>query len=251
MTAHPKTHRQGLGAALRAGLGRALGTPGTISLRRDLPAIRAAHDREHWARQLADADLRTHLTTPRSPGSQSDALGRALASLREAGRRALGQRATDEQLRACLALTTGHAVEMDTGEGKTLAGALAAALLASGGRRVHLLSVNDYLAWRDATWMGPLYALLGLPVAWVGQLHNPAERRAAYRAPVVYLPVTEVGFDVLRDRFAEHDSGRVRPVLDAAIIDEADAALIDEATVPLVLAGPDPVDDDPTAPPPR
>src|SRR5690606_24020813 len=106
-----------------------------------------------------------------------------------------------------------------------------------GGRRVHVVSVNDYLAERDATWMGPLFESLGVSVAWVGQRTTRDERRRAYRCDVVYAPVSEIGFDVLRDRFAVSDDERVEPVLDAAIVDDADAVMIDEAMVPLVLAG--------------
>lgn len=168
-----------------------------------------------------------------------------LAVLRTAARRALGQEPFDEQLLAAGALTAGNAVEMDTGEGKTLAGALAAAAFVSAGRRVHVLSVNDYLAERDAAWMRPLFELLGIRVGWVGQHTPPSTRAEMYRCDVVYAPVSEVGYDVLRDRFATADADRVRPVLDVAIVDEADAVMIDEAMSPLVLAGtsPDTPDD--------
>ncbi|MEB4613182.1 preprotein translocase subunit SecA, partial [Leucobacter sp. M11] len=226
------------GAVLRAGFRRLLGVPGAVSLRAFTPAVRAATVGEAAARGREDAGLSAAVRGLSDPlTADAPLLGVALASLREAGRRSLGERATDEQLLACVALASGHAVEMDTGEGKTLAGALAAALLASSGRRVHVLSVNDYLAERDAEWMAPLFALLGIRVAWVGQRHDSGERRAAYRAQVVYAPVSEVGFDVLRDRFAESDAERVLPVRDVALVDEADAVLIDEAAVPLVLAG--------------
>lgn len=162
---------------------------------------------------------------------------RFLAMAREAAARSLGMVAFDEQLLACSALLSGYAVEMDTGEGKTLVGALASAGYALGSRRVHVLSVNDYLAERDAGWMGPFFDLLGVSVAWVGQHTPKAERRRAYRCDVVYASVTEVGFDVLRDRFAVNEDEQVTPVFDVAIVDEADAVMIDEAMVPLVLAG--------------
>ncbi|GAA1999304.1 accessory Sec system translocase SecA2 [Microbacterium ulmi] len=160
-----------------------------------------------------------------------------LAPLRESAIHALGLTPFDEQLAAVAALLAGHAVELDTGEGKTLVGALAAAAQALGGRRVHVLSVNDYLAQRDAEWMGPLFERLGVSVAWVGQRTARDERRAAYRAQVVYAPVSEVGYDVLRDRFAQDAADRVAPEFDVAIVDEADAVMIDEAMSPLVLAG--------------
>ena len=134
---------------------------------------------------------------------------------------------------------------MDTGEGKTLVGALAAAGFAIEGRRVHVLSVNDYLAQRDAEWMRPLFDALGVSVGWIGQHTDALTRGEVYQRDVVYAPVSEVGYDVLRDRFATTDADRVNPVLDVAIVDEADAVMIDEAMSPLVLAGssPDAPDD--------
>ncbi|MEV4257419.1 hypothetical protein AB0J52_30045, partial [Spirillospora sp. NPDC049652] len=156
---------------------------------------------------------------------------------REAARRTLGERPYDVQLVGALALLRGQVAEMATGEGKTLAGAIAAAGYALRGRRVHVMSVNDYLARRDAEWMGPLYELLGVSVAWVGQTSTPDERRAAYAADVTYAPVSEIGFDLLRDRLATSGGDLVLPEPEVALIDEADSVLVDEAMVPLVLAG--------------
>ena len=125
---------------------------------------------------------------------------------REAARRALDERPYDVQLQGAAALLAplsdkpGVVVEMATGEGKTLTGAIAAAGYALRGHRVHVLSVNDYLARRDAAWMGPLYAKLGVTVGWVEQTSTPDERRAAYAADVCYVSVNEAGFDLLRDR---------------------------------------------------
>lgn len=164
-------------------------------------------------------------------------LAELLALLRTAASQQLGLDPFDEQMVACCALVAGHAVEMDTGEGKTLVGALAAAAQVAAGRQVHVLSVNDYLAQRDAEWMRPFFAALGVSVSWIGQRTSHAERQRAYRCDIVYAPVGEVGFDVLRDRFAVEDAERVSPVFDVAIVDEADAVMIDEALVPLVLAG--------------
>jgi preprotein translocase subunit SecA len=156
---------------------------------------------------------------------------------REAARRGLGQRPFDVQLAGVLAMLAGHVAEMATGEGKTLSGALAAAGYALRGRSVHVMSVNDYLARRDAEWMRPVYDLLGVTVAWIGQASTPADRRRAYAAQVTYAPVSEVGFDVLRDRLATSVAGLIAGAPDVALIDEADSVLIDEALVPLVLAG--------------
>ncbi len=141
------------------------------------------------------------------------------------------------QLTGSLAMLSGQIAEMATGEGKTLAGAIAAAGYAQSGRSVHVVAVNDYLARRDAEWMRPVYDLLGVSVGWIGQASTPAERRAAYAADVTYAPVSEIGFDVLRDRLAVRVEDRVTTPPDVALVDEADSVLIDEARVPLVLAG--------------
>lgn len=194
-------------------LRRILRAPGTASLATAERMVRAA----------------------RAPDPQGDAAFLALAA--GVASDALGLAPHDNQLVAAAAMLEGTTVELDTGEGKTLVGAIVAAGLARRGRSVHVLSVNDYLAARDAAWMAPLFRALGVSVAAVTADADPAERRAAYRHDVVYAPVREVGFDVLRDRFVLDPAERVDPVLDAAVVDEADAVLIDDAMVPLVLAG--------------
>ncbi|WP_433270556.1 accessory Sec system translocase SecA2 [Actinosynnema sp. CS-041913] len=156
---------------------------------------------------------------------------------REAADRALGLRPFDVQILGALGLLEGHVVEMATGEGKTLSGAIAAAGFALRGDHVHVVSVNDYLAQRDAEWMGPLYELLGVSVGWLSQSSKPEERRGAYEAEVTYASVSEIGFDVLRDRLAVDESERIVPPPRVALVDEADSVLVDEARVPLVLAG--------------
>ncbi|MCS5720506.1 accessory Sec system translocase SecA2 [Herbiconiux sp. CPCC 203407] len=150
--------------------------------------------------------------------------------------RTLGQRPFSTQLIAALALLGGHGVQLATGEGKTLAGAIAAVGFVLQGRRVHVISVNDYLARRDAEWMGPLFGAFGATVGWVSADQEQESRRLAYAADVVYVSAAELGFDTLRDRFrVERAEGPlVRP--DVAIVDEVDAVLIDEASTPLVLA---------------
>lgn len=219
---------------------RLLGMPGAASFRRFDAFVRDATALESQYAALDDAGLRaaaTSLTLATGGRLARASTSRFLAIAREAASRTVGLRAFDEQLVACCALLSGHAVEMDTGEGKTLVGALAAAGHVLAGRRVHVLSVNDYLAERDAQWMGPFLELLGVDAGWVGQHTSPDDRRGAYRRRVVYAPVSEIGFDVLRDRFAVDRAQRVSPVFDVAIVDEADAVMIDEAMVPLVLAG--------------
>ena len=124
---------------------------------------------------------------------------------------------------------------MQTGEGKTLAAVAAVALNALAGRGVHVLTYNDYLARRDAEWMGPVYERLGLSVAFVQQGMAPADRQQAYRADVTYLTAKEAGFDLLRDLLVR--SPQVHRPFHLGLVDEADSILIDEARVPLVIAG--------------
>ena len=160
-----------------------------------------------------------------------------LAIAREASERATTLRPFDVQLLGALRMLAGDVVEMATGEGKTLAGAIAAAGYALGGRSVHVISVNDYLARRDAEWMGPLLKAMGLTVGWITAESTADERRAAYKCDVTYASVNEIGFDVLRDQLVTDVDDLVSPDPDVALIDEADSVLVDEALVPLVLAG--------------
>jgi preprotein translocase subunit SecA len=218
-------------SVLRDRVRRFLQKPGTADLskyQRLLPAIAA---REDTLRGVPDAEL---------AGLAREAPDDAAfcAAGREAARRALGERPYDVQLLGTLVMLSGHVAEMATGEGKTLSGALAAAAYALRGRSVHVLSVNDYLARRDAEWMRPVYDLLGVTVGSVGQTSTPDERRHAYAQQVTYAPVSEIGFDVLRDRFVTDAADLVTAGPDVALIDEADSVMIDEALVPLVLAGP-------------
>ncbi|HEY6508568.1 MAG TPA: hypothetical protein VIY56_11190, partial [Vicinamibacterales bacterium] len=155
----------------------------------------------------------------------------------EAARRALGQVPFDAQIVAGLALARETMVEVQTGEGKTLAATMPVALWALEGCGVHVLTFNDYLARRDAEWMGPIYRLLGLSVGYVQQGMSAAGRRQAYAADVTYVTAKEAGFDHLRDLCALTVDDRVHRPFHAALVDEADSLLIDEARVPLVLAG--------------
>jgi preprotein translocase subunit SecA len=143
----------------------------------------------------------------------------------------------DVQLQGALALARGRVVEMQTGEGKTLACIPAAAWYARAGNGVHVMTVNDYLARRDARWMGGIYQALGLSVGCIQQTMGPAERHAAYRCDITYATANEIGFDFLRDQIALHPGEQVHRPFHAAVIDEADSILIDEARIPLVLAG--------------
>ncbi len=160
-----------------------------------------------------------------------------LAIAREASERTTALRPFDVQLLGALRMLAGDVIEMATGEGKTLSGAIAAAGYAMGGRNVHVVTINDYLARRDAEWMGPLLTAMGLTVGWVTADSTADERRAAYECNITYASVNEIGFDVLRDQLVTDVEDLVSPNPDVALIDEADSVLVDEALVPLVLAG--------------
>jgi preprotein translocase subunit SecA len=204
--------------------------PGTMDLapfRKLLPEV---DGHEQRLRGLTDDEL-----TAAARATRDDA--EICACGREAARRALGQRPYDVQVLGTLAMLSGLVAEMATGEGKTLCGALAAVGHALRGRSVHVISVNDYLARRDAEWMRPVYDLLGVTVGWIGQDSSAAQRRSAYAAQVTYAAVSELGFDVLRDRLATDVADLVAGDPDVVLIDEADSVLVDEARVPLVLAG--------------
>ena len=160
-----------------------------------------------------------------------------LAIAREAAERTTALRPFDVQLQAAMRMLAGDVVEMATGEGKTLSGAIAAAGYALAGRSVHVITINDYLARRDAEWMGPLLEAMGLTVGWITADSTAEQRREAYQCDVTYASVNEIGFDVLRDQLVTDVADLVSPNPDVALIDEADSVLVDEALVPLVLAG--------------
>jgi preprotein translocase subunit SecA len=169
--------------------------------------------------------------------AESSDIPQFLAIAREASKRATTLEPFDVQLQGALRMLAGDVVEMATGEGKTLSGAIAAAGYALGGRNVHVITINDYLARRDAEWMGPLIEALGLTVGWITADSTADERREAYKCNITYASVNEVGFDVLRDQLVTDVEDLVSPNPDVALIDEADSVLVDEALVPLVLAG--------------
>lgn len=164
---------------------------------------------------------------------------RVLAIAREAAVRTIGLKPYDVQLIAALALADHKCVEMSTGEGKTLAAALTICLTATTSGGVHVLTFNDYLAERDATWMGPLLRFFGLTVGFVQEGMASNQRRSAYDCQVTYVTAKEAGFDFLRDQGCETPGSRVQRGHHFAIVDEADSTLIDEARIPLVLAAED------------
>lgn len=159
------------------------------------------------------------------------------ALVREGAWRALGERPYDEQMLAGIGLHRGRVVEMQTGEGKTLAAVAPVSLNALAGQGCHVLTFNDYLARRDAAWMGPVYERLGVSVGCVQEGMTPEERRRAYGCDVTYLTVKEAGFDFLRDGLCLEPEMQVHRPFHFALIDEADSLLIDEARIPLVIAG--------------
>jgi preprotein translocase subunit SecA len=164
-------------------------------------------------------------------------LPEAFAVVREAGERSLGLRHFDVQLVGGITLHEGKISEMRTGEGKTLVATLPAYLNALTGDSVHLVTVNDYLAGRDAAWMGPLYEFLGLKVGVIHSGQDPQQKQAAYSADIIYGTNNEFGFDYLRDNMAFSSEDRMQGKLAFAIVDEVDSILIDEARTPLIISG--------------
>jgi preprotein translocase subunit SecA len=161
------------------------------------------------------------------------------AIVSEAARRAVGLDPFDVQLIAGMAMARGCIAELPTGEGKTLAAVFTACLRSLTGRGVHVLTFNDYLARRDAAWMGPIYRCLGLTVGCIQEEMSPPEKRAAYSCNITYASAKEVGFDFLRDQIAYDRDSLVHRPFHCAIVDEADSILIDEARIPLVISGAD------------
>jgi preprotein translocase subunit SecA len=169
--------------------------------------------------------------------SLDDLLPEAFALVREAGIRNLGMRHFDVQLMGGMVLHQGRISEMKTGEGKTLVATLPVYLNALEGKGVHLVTVNDYLARRDAEWMGKLYKALGLTVGVIQHNMDPYERQRSYACDITYGTNNEFGFDYLRDNMVEHRSLRVQRPLHYAIVDEVDSILVDESRTPLIISG--------------
>ncbi|MCE9549659.1 MAG: preprotein translocase subunit SecA [Betaproteobacteria bacterium] len=191
--------------------------------------------------KLSDEALRLKTDTFKQRVAQGEALNtllpEAFAVVREAGQRVLQMRHFDEQLIGGMALHYGKIAEMRTGEGKTLMATLPAYLNALSCQGVHVVTVNDYLAARDAEWMGRLYRFLGLSVGVILSQMDHADKQAAYSADITYGTNNEFGFDYLRDNMATHASERVQRKLNYAIVDEVDSILIDEARTPLIISG--------------
>ncbi len=204
--------------------------------------VRAANDFEPTIQALSDEALRAktdEFRTRLKQGTHVDELlPEAFAVVREAARRTLKMRHFDVQLIGGITLHEGKIAEMRTGEGKTLMATLAAYLNALPGEGVHIVTVNEYLAQRDADWMSPIYRFLGLTVGVIKNSQSPPEKRDAYACDITYGTNNEFGFDYLRDNLAFRLEDRVQRGLAFAVVDEVDSILIDEARTPLIISGP-------------
>src|SRR2546423_2616255 len=237
---------------------RFIGTKHERDIKKLRPVIAAINEREAQVRSLGDEGLKTHFAElrtqvqeqlkdadPAEPAYKAElqkalepAIVPAFALVREAGRRFLNMRHFDVQLIGGIVLHEGKISEMKTGEGKTLVATLPAVLNALAGRGVHIVTVNDYLARRDAEWMSPLYRALGLSVGVIVHDLDDDQRRAAYGADITYGTNNEFGFDYLRDNMKYDLAQCVQRGHQFAIVDEVDSILIDEARTPLIISGP-------------
>ena len=223
-------------------LAKVFGTKNEREVKAMRPKVAAINALEPQMQQLSDAQLtaKTPEFKQRLANGESldDLLVEAFAVVREGGRRALGMRHFDVQLMGGMALHSGKIAEMRTGEGKTLVATLPTYLNSLTGKGVHVVTVNDYLARRDAEWMGKLYKFLGLSIGTILNDLDDAERREAYASDITYGTNNEFGFDYLRDNMKFRAEDCVQREFNYAIVDEVDSILIDEARTPLIISGP-------------
>ncbi len=221
---------------------KVFGTPNDRKIKATRPIIEKINALEPEFQALSDEGLKakTEEFKKRVAEGESldDLLPEAFANCREAARRALGLRAFDVQLMGGIFLHEGNIAEMKTGEGKTLVATFPAYLNALSGDGVHVVTVNDYLAKRDAEWMSKVYAALGLTTGVVYPQQPDAEKQDAYRADITYATNNELGFDYLRDNMKSELSQMFQRGHNFAIVDEVDSILIDEARTPLIISGP-------------
>ena len=228
--------------------GRLLGDPDARKLRRYAPLIDDINILEEDIVKLTDNDLRIRTAEFRQKLEKAssykeqrilldDLLPEAFSVVREASKRVLGMRHFDVQLIGGMVLHDGQIAEMKTGEGKTLVATLPSYLNALTGRGVHVVTVNDYLARRDAEWMGQVHRFLGLSVGLIQQAMLPLERKKNYECDITYATNSELGFDYLRDNMAADKSEIVQRDFHFCVIDEVDSILIDEARTPLIISG--------------
>jgi preprotein translocase subunit SecA len=219
-----------------------VGSRNERQIRRMRKSVESINALEPEAQKLSDAELRARTDSYRERRAAGETLEQllpeAFATVREAARRTLDMRHFDVQLVGGIALHEGHIAEMRTGEGKTLVATLPAYLNALDGDGVHIVTVNDYLARRDARWMGQIYEFLGMRTGVVVPGMLPQEKQEAYSADIVYGTNNEYGFDYLRDNMAFMAVERAQGRLHYAIVDEVDSILIDEARTPLIISGP-------------
>ncbi len=220
---------------------KVFGTKNDRELKRMGKLVAQINGFESTIKALSDDELKAKTAEFKQryvKGETLDAmLPEAFAVCREASRRIMGMRHFDVQLIGGMTLHEGRIAEMKTGEGKTLVATLAAYLNALSGKGVHIVTVNDYLAARDANWMRPLYEGLGLTVGIVVSMQPQEEKRAAYAADITYGTNNEYGFDYLRDNMVLRKEDRVQRGLNFAVVDEVDSILIDEARTPLIISG--------------
>ncbi|HEY5226370.1 MAG TPA: DEAD/DEAH box helicase, partial [Methylovirgula sp.] len=206
------------------------------------PKVAAINALEPEIQRLSDEELRARTDMFRAAVAQGESIDNllvpAFATVREAARRVLGQRHFDVQLIGGMVLHEGSIAEMRTGEGKTLVATLAAYLNALAGKGVHVVTVNDYLASRDAEWMGRVYGFLGLTVGTIVHGKEDVERLEAYAADITYGTNNEFGFDYLRDNMKYELAQMVQRGHAFGIVDEVDSILVDEARTPLIISGP-------------
>ena len=223
-------------------LTKVFGSKNERELKKLQPVVETINALEPEIQAMSDVQLKNQTTLFRERfkkgESLDDMLPEAFATVREASVRTLGMRHFDVQLIGGMVLHQGKIAEMKTGEGKTLVSTLPTYLNAIGGRGVHIITVNDYLAKRDTEWMGQIYNFLGLSVGTVLHGLDDDERQDAYGADITYGTNNEFGFDYLRDNMKFHRDSLVQRELSFAIVDEVDSILIDEARTPLIISGP-------------
>ncbi len=222
-------------------LKKLFGSKNEREVKRMLKTVQTVNAFEEQILALSDEQLRAKTDEFKARLAKGETLDQllpeAFAVAREAGKRVMGMRHFDVQLVGGMALHEGKIAEMRTGEGKTLVATLAVYLNALSGKGVHVVTVNDYLARRDANWMRPLYEFLGMSVGIVTPFMPPEEKRSAYAADITYGTNNEFGFDYLRDNMAFSLDEKFQRELNFAVIDEVDSILIDEARTPLIISG--------------
>ena len=219
-----------------------LGTSNEAQLKKLRKSVDTVNALAEDYRRMTDAQLRAKTEEFRARlqkgETEDDILPEAFATVREAADRVLGMRPYDVQVLGGIVLHQGRIAEMKTGEGKTLVSTMPAYLNALGGKGVHIVTVNDYLARRDSEWMGKVHRFLGLSVGLIVHDLDSDERRAAYACDITYGTNNELGFDYLRDNMVVRQSNLVQRGHHFAIVDEVDSILIDEARTPLIISGP-------------